>query len=288
MSGTAMNPLVILGCGYAGEALAAAAPGAGFNPVPTSRRPGHRGHSAADSRRLTSEGTSPWVKFDLGDSRTWRNLPPSHHYAWLFPAAPLEPVARFAEQLDLKCRTVAVVGTTSSYLPSQDGALVDETCDLDLEAERVKGEEYLRSIGAVVLRAAGIYGPALGPHPARNPLSWLQRGMIASPDALVNLIHVHDLAAALLEALKRELRGEQMIVSDGTPRRWGDIAEWAVQQNLLTEARFAAGVRGSTSGAARKSSKRLSNERVLSLLGPVLKHTDLYRELPNLPIQQDS
>ena len=98
--------------------------------------------------------------------------------------------------------------------------------------------------------------------------------MIASADSWVNLVHVSDLAAAILEALNRELRGEQLIVSDGTPRRWGDIGEWAVRNGLLTEFRF--------SGGGKRLSKRVSNAGLNSRLGPALTHTDLFRELAQL------
>ncbi len=250
------RPLILLGSGYTGEALLAAGNGAGFTPMATSRTP---------DGRTTADGT-PWIRFKLEDEATWIHLPPVHHYAWLFPAVPLEQVRRFAEQFDLRSRRVVVVGTTSSYLPEKaredvherrpgdiienaaaekDGAAgpggdtravveMDEDNALDMTSDRVRGEEYLRSLGATVLRASGIYGPALGPHPARNPLSWLRRGMIASADSWVNLVHVSDLAAAILEAMNRDLRGEQLIVSDGTPRRWGDIGDWAVRNGLLT------------------------------------------------------
>jgi len=287
------RPLILLGSGYTGEALLTAAAAAGFTPVPTSRTPGGR---------TTADGT-PWIRFDLRDESTWVNLPPALHCAWLFPAVPLEQVRKFAERFDFHSRRVAVVGTTSSYLPGKTGerggervptgpggnakdgmnggmepgrgaeavAQVDEDNALDMTSDRVQGEEYLRSIGATVLRASGIYGPALGPHPARNPLSWLRRGMIASADSWVNLVHVSDLAAAILEALNRNLRGEQLIVSDGTPRRWGDIADWAVRKGLVEEVRYA-----ETGG---RPSKRLSNARLISRAGHVIAHPDLFAEL---------
>jgi nucleoside-diphosphate-sugar epimerase len=154
---------------------------------------------------------------------------------------------------------------------TQGIAQVDEANPLDMTSDRVQGEEYLRSIGATVLRASGIYGPALGPHPARNPLSWLRRGMIASADSWVNLVHVSDLASAILEALNRDLGGDQLIVSDGTPRRWGDIADWAVGKGLVEEVRYA--------GAGGRPSKRLSNARLISRAGHVIAHPDLFAEL---------
>ena len=89
-----------------------------------------------------------------------------------------------------------------------------------------------------------------------------------------------DLAAAILKALNGELRGEQLIVSDGTPRRWGDIGDWAVRNGMLTELRY--------SGGGKKLSKRVSNARLNSRLGPVLTHTDLLRELAQLEGSQPS
>ena len=261
-------PLLILGAGYTGEALLAAAPRAGFTPLPASRTPA--GKTTLDGR--------PWIQFDLNDETTWVHLTPAFHCVWLFPAVPLDRVTRFAERFDCRSKRVLVVGTTSSYLHEQEGADVNEDNALDMNADRVQGEEYLRSVGATVLRASGIYGPALGAHPARNPLSWLRRGMIASPDSWVNLIHVSDLAAAILEALKKDLRGEQLIVSDGTPRRWGEIGDWAVRSGVMAEVRY--------SGAGRKLSKKLSNTRLTSRLGQVISHADLIAELELLEGRQ--
>lgn len=271
MSSAETHSLILLGSGYTGHALIAAAPGAGFRPIPTSRTP---------AGRTTADGT-PWVQFDLDHEATWANVPRPMHWVWLFPALPLERVVRFATEFDLARRRLVVVGTTSSYLHEQDGVDVNEENPLDVDAERVRGEEYLRSIGATVLRASGIYGPAFAPHRARNPLSWLRREMIASPESWVNLIHVSDLAAALLEALKRDLRGEQIIVSDGSPRRWGDIGEWAVRAGLLGKVRYV----GAAPRDGKKLSKRLSNARLISRLGPVLTHTDLFGELVQLEQQ---
>ena len=110
------RPLILLGSGYTGEALLAAATGAGFTPIPTGRTP---------DGRTTADGT-PWIRFNLEDEATWIDLPPVLHCAWLFPAVPLERVRKFAERFDLRSRRVVVVGTTSSYLPGKAGDDLDE------------------------------------------------------------------------------------------------------------------------------------------------------------------
>ncbi len=268
MATTTTRQLLLLGAGYTGAALITAAPRAGFAPLPTSRTP---------AGKPPLDGTQ-WIGFDLEGDATWTNLPTASHIVWLFPAVPPGQVSRFARHCDLQSRRLVVLGTTSSYLHEQDGAEVNELNPLDLTVDRVKGEEYLRSLGATVLRAAGIYGPALGSHPMRNPLSWLRRGMIASPDQWINLIHVSDLAGAILGALGEDLRGEQLIVSDGTPRRWGDIGEWALRNGLLEEVRY--------SGSGGKPSKRVSNARLTARLGPVVAHADLFAELVALEGRQ--
>jgi nucleoside-diphosphate-sugar epimerase len=90
----------------------------------------------------------------------------------------------------------------------------------------------------------------------------------------VNLVHVSDLAAAILAALESTAMGQQYIVSDGIPRRWKEIADWSVTRGFLREYTF--------SGRAGRPSRQLSNQRLLTELKPSFRHTDLFREIEAL------
>jgi nucleoside-diphosphate-sugar epimerase len=248
--------ITILGFGYSGVALARQLHESGEAVVATVR----------DPSKLSPGATGVDIaRFDLDRPETWRNLPACDGAVWTLPAAPRERVGAFWPLLTSLARTVVVIGTTSSYLATEEGAETDERAPLDRSQPRVEGEEYLKSEGATILRSAGIYGPG------RNPLDWLRRGIVASESKLVNLVHVEDLAVSILSALEGRGRGEDFIVSDGTPRAWGEIARWALEKGYIDTVRW--------SGAPGPLSRRLSNRKLLGVLSPSLRHTDLYREI---------
>lgn len=247
--------IVVLGAGYTGRALIHLLEKEGIEVVASNRSP------EVYSKRFASVRQ---IRFDLLDEATWR-IPSCDGCVILFPPAPPESVERIAPLFMRQCKKLVVIGTTSSYRSSVEHEILDETAGLDLESPRVRGEEYLRRLGGVVLRSAGIYGPG------RNPLDWLRSGRIASLEKYVNLIHVEDLAAVIVAALDRAEPSEHFIVTDGTPRRWKDIAEWAEKKGFVT---------GPISrGASVASSRRLTNNKLIGSLSPALKRTELFTEL---------
>jgi nucleoside-diphosphate-sugar epimerase len=246
------------GHGYTGRVLSALLAAQGHTIVSTSR----------SSRRTISDGGDPSsVWFDLSDPRSWKNIPTSEWLVWLFPAEPVDAVARVSSLIFEGDRRVVVVGTTSSYVNTGTHEELSEESSLDLEVPRVKGEELLRGLGANVLRSAGIYGPG------RNPLDWLRRGRVSLGN-YVNLIHVEDLASAIVAVLESPARGAHYIVTDGSPRKWLDIAAWAEMHGLVN--------RPSSRVQDSLSSRRLSNAKLLSDIGLALRHRDLFVELLNL------
>jgi nucleoside-diphosphate-sugar epimerase len=226
----------------------------------TSRDPDkHLGHLLPEQR----------LRFDLVQSETWTTLPESTDILWCFPAAPLNLVQQFSEQLMTSPRRLVVLGSTSTYDTGNSRdyppSWIDETAPIDLTKPRVQGEEYLRKeLGAVVLRVAGIYGPG------RNPLSWIRSGRVGPSPKYVNLIHVEDLASICLLALERGTPGEVYNVSDGTPRTWNDISAFAQQRW---------GIIPSTSIADSEPGKRISTAKLTHTLGYQIHHHDLYDEL---------
>ncbi len=252
-----LRSVVVLGAGYTGEFLV--------------RRLLDRGVAVTATRR--SWGTIPSafdaanrIGFDLANPSTWGSLPAADAAAWLFPAEPPEEVASFARHHIQKIPRWTVIGTTSSYHPVGEGDIVTEATPLDTTVSRVRGEEVLRMLGANILRAAGIYGPG------RNPLDWLRGGRIAGEERTVNLIHVEDLAAAVVASLESAFEGEHFIVCDGRPRRWGSIASWAIERGYIRDVRYDASTRA-------RSSRELSNAKLIELLKPPMSHSDLFEEL---------
>jgi nucleoside-diphosphate-sugar epimerase len=216
--------LLILGTGYVGRYLYAAAKERGARVWATSRHPGHNLPQIEENDRLA---------FDLARPETWPGLPSECDVIWCFPAQPFEQVRDFAETLQSASRRLLILGSTSAYTDTNPSRTfpppwVDESAPIDETRPRVQGEEYLRTrCGAIVLRVAGIYGPG------RNPLNWIRHGRVAPSHRYVNLIHVEDLAAICLELCLSSPSSEVYNVSDGIPRTWSAICrmaqtEWAV------------------------------------------------------------
>ncbi|HMS85458.1 MAG TPA: hypothetical protein PKD12_17585 [Nitrospira sp.] len=212
------------------------------------------------------------IRFDLTQPETWQLIPPTTDLLWCFPAIPIELVQQFADTVLLRTRRLVVLASTSAY---DDGLSteypppwVDETASIDASKPRVQGEELLRtSCGAIILRVSGIYGPH------RSPLHWIQTGRVARSRKFVNLIHVEDLAATSLAALRHGQEGTIYNVSDGTPRTWEEICQ-------TVEQRWA--VRSSVSREPQSMGKRIANQRMRELLkadGVSLRYEDLYHAL---------
>ena len=255
--------LTILGSGYTAKFLVPLAEQRYTQIFATSRNPDqHLDHLRPDQR----------VAFDLARPDTWASIPEATDVLWCFPAVPIELVEQFAESALFHARRLVVLGSTSSY---DDGLSaeypppwIEETATIDLAKPRVQGEELLRTrYGAIILRVAGIYGPG------RNPIDWIRKGRVNRSRKYVNLIHVEDLGATCLAALRHAKSGEVYNVSDGQPRTWNEICE-TVERHW--------DIRSSISDEPRPSGKHLSNNKMCELLnvdGIGLRHTDLYEAL---------
>ena len=258
---TGSTTILILGAGYTGRHFYATAKGQGLQVLASSRDP---------AKHLAYASLTDRIEFDLARQATWKNIPSAADMVWCFPATPLEQVQAFARSLDAPARRIVVLGSTSAYdAPSQSTEYpppwIDESAPINLTKPRVQGEEYLRNtLGAIVLRVAGIYGPG------RNPLDWIRQGRVGPSRKYVNLIHADDLAAICLLALDKGKPGEAYNVSDGQPYIWNEICATAQQRW------------GVTAGAAKEDhspGKRISNAKLRAELGYALRHPDLYEAL---------
>lgn len=255
--------LTILGAGYTAKTLYPLAERRYTRVCVTSRDP---------ERHLSHLSPDQWITFDLARPDTWASIPPATDVLWCFPAVPIELVRQFADHALLGARRVVILGSTSSY---REGATtpypppsIDESTPIDLTIPRVQGEELLRTAyGAIVLRVAGIYGPG------RNPIEWIKTGRVNRSRKYVNLIHVEDLSAVCLAALRHGQSGEVYNVSDGTPRTWNEICE---------EVERCWHIGSSVSSEEKPGGKRVSNRKLCELLESDragLQHTDVFEAL---------
>lgn len=255
--------LIILGSGYTARVV---------YPLAARHYPHVYATSRAPAEHLNFVPLAQRLQFDLAAPSTWSNIPPDADLLWCFPAAPLQLVESFSERLTGPRSRLVVLGSTSAYevAPSSDypPPWIDETAPIDLSKPRVQGEEYLRkTLGAMVLRVAGIYGPG------RNPLNWIKTGRVTASRKFVNLIHVEDLAAICLLAFERGTPGHAYNVSDGTPRTWREICETAHQRW---------GVQASLAPRESEPGKRIAIDTLSRELGYTIRHPDLYAALAQL------
>lgn len=201
----AFQRALILGSGYTGAFIKSMAPADSAEVLTTNRRGG------AD------------FKFDLLDPETWAGLPKVDLCFWTFPAEPVDLVESFLKAEGSKLGRIVAIGTTSSYKIA-DGTELVETSPLEASEGRVQGELALLKRGGIVVRAAGIYGPA------RDPRSWVERGLVGSSDKLVNFIHVRDLSRILWAAALRGQPGVSYLASDGRPFAWANLIAQMVQE----------------------------------------------------------
>jgi hypothetical protein len=258
--------LTILGFGYTAKYVLPLAEQHYAQVFATSRDP---------DRHLADLKPEQRIRFDLTRPETWKLIPPATDILWCFPAVPIELVRQFADTAFLRTRRLVVLDSTSAY---DDGLSteypppwVDETATIDSAKPRVQGEELLRSsYRAITLRVSGIYGPH------RSPIHWIQTGRVTRSRKFVNLIHVEDLAATCLAALRHGQESTIYNISDGTPRTWNEICEtvqqrWAIQSFVSRE--------------PQSMGKRIANKRMCGLLkadGVSLRYEDLYDALERI------
>ena len=197
-------------------------------------------------------------------------MPEQAHVIWCFPAESPETVAHLAENALPKSGRLVVLGSTSAYdlAENMQKDMIDESAALDLARPRVQGEEYLRlHRKAIILRVAGIYGPG------RNVVDWIRHGKVGPSSRSVNLIHVEDLAALCLLALRHGRPEDTYNVSDGWPRLWKDICETAARRW---------GVAAVLKEDLSRSGKRISIEKLRERFQYTFRYPNLYDALERL------
>lgn len=202
---------LVLGMGFVGE---------WFCKTHTLSQATSRNPSGIKSSKLASG--QQLIEFQLSRRETWKNIPAISNVLWTFPAASDPEEVNCAVEFFstvLLGRNVLVLGSTSAYESFHSDEKITEESKLKMEDPRVKAEENIRQLGASVLHLAGIFGEN------RDPLSWVQRGMIKNGASYVNLIHVRDILRTAEAWFKNPLASERLNLSNGKPKRWNQIVE---------------------------------------------------------------
>lgn len=185
------------------------------------------------------------------------------------------------------------VYTSSTGVYGQnDGSLVDETSGTEPVSETtrvlVETEKVLLAAGrernfpALVLRAAGIYGPGRG-----YLLKQFLRGEARIEGAgarILNMIHRHDLIHAIIAALERGGAGEIYNVADDAPVSQLEFFQWLAAKlgrplpPVVPEDLAAPRKRGLTN-------KRISNQKLKTALNFTFTYPD-YRSGYSAEIQR--
>jgi nucleoside-diphosphate-sugar epimerase len=277
---------LVVGCGYLGGRVACdwAADG---DTVYTLTR------SAARADRLAKDGFSPLV----GDLTLPASLPALPDVDTVLMSVGFDRssgrsieevyVEGLRHLLDvLPRRTQRIVYTSSTGVFGQtDGSVVDEqsVCRPQraggracLEAEQLLLSGRWRE-RCVILRLAGIYGPGRLPR-----LQQLRAGaaLATSADGLLNLIHVEDATLACRLAADADLQLPLILLtSDGHPV---DRRTFYTELARLAGApapRFAETYASPAAADRARSSKRVTNRRLLERLGIKLRYPDFRQGL---------
>lgn len=222
----AMNPVLIVGCGYTGSRVAARLLEEGVEVHATSRDPSRLRELAMLGARVS--------RLDLtgaGAIREWVNEVPRGAAVLLsVPTLRLDdrifdPTPRLVEALDDRPSRVVYLSTTGVYGPAH---AVDESTPVDPLTERqrlrVAAEEAVAAgpWPSLILRPAAIYGPGRGIHRAMKEG---RHKLLGEGGNYVSRIHVDDLAWHSAAALASKLQGAYP-VADEEPCTSREIAEF--------------------------------------------------------------
>lgn len=207
MSASPRPPLIVLGCGFTGSAAARLALDQGRRVIGTVRHADEPGRNVPPAVELRVASTLTPALIDAV-------VPPDAEVLVTFPPDGATD-ARIAPCLG-RARSIAYISTTGVY--GDHRGRVGEETPVDVSspraAVRLDAERAWRAAGAVVLRAAGIYGPGRGLH--RRLLAGTYR-IPGDGSRVVSRVHVEDLARIALAALERGSPGEVFVVADDTP-----------------------------------------------------------------------
>jgi nucleoside-diphosphate-sugar epimerase len=281
---------LIVGCGYLGERAASLLCKKGEQVVGTVRS---RGRAA----ELLKLGIEPFIA-DVLDLASWRTLPEVEHVLYCVGFDRTAGATRRAVYVDglqnvldtlpgsvsrfVYASSTGVYGQTGAEWVDENSAAapVHESGVLCLEAEdRVRGWALRRgkSASSIVLRFAGLYGPA---RVVRRSLVERGDAIPGDPAKFLNLIHIDDAAKAAVAALEARRADGVYLICDDRPVTRGEYYSLVAALLGAPEPRFEASQPASPHESRDTSNKRIANHRMKSGLGIVLEHSDITTGLP--------
>ena len=276
--------MLIIGCGYIGQAVAA-------QVLPTGESVSAIVRSSERAVTLRAMGLNT-LQLDL-DTTT---LPPaSTHHQTIFYFAPPPPKKSFDTRMQSFLDGLSISGqparivyiSTTGVYGDCSGNWIDETQPANPQVDRAKRrwhaeqllQDWRKVTGGelVILRVGGIYGPG------KLPLKRLQDGlpMIAEKDApWTNRIHADDLVQICLAAMARGIDGEVYNVCDGTPGNMTNyfncVADFAaLQRPPIIDAERAKDALSPGLMSYLSESRRISNQKMLDQLDVKLRFPTL-------------
>ncbi len=268
MNTSLSTPHLIIGCGYLGQRVAA-----------LWHQAGHTVHALTRSEARADEFRRQGWYPVLGDLTQPQSLPTFTHIDTLLLAVGLDRraghsqrevyvdgLAHLIEHCPVAPRRVVSVSSTSVY--GQDaGEWIDEDSATEPQAENgqvcLAAERLLqdRWPHAQIVRSAGIYGP--GRLIARVEQLRTGTPLSGRPDAWLNLIHVDDLATAVLAVADRAAVGSTWLAVDNRPLTRREFYQAITRRVGAPEPHFTEGDTPTGGGL----NKRCSNRRLREDLG---------------------
>ena len=264
-AGIAMKHLFCFGFGFTAEHLAKILPRDEWRISGTTR-------NEAGLAAMAALGVEGFIFDQL------RDIPGSvtHVLASIPPDEKGDPaVQRFADVLARNLIWIAYLSTTGVYGDRQ-GGIVTEESELnptsDRARRRVLAESQWRPFKAHIFRLPGIYGKG------RSQLDSLRDGTakrIVKPGQIFSRIHVEDIAGILAASIARPNLGRIYNVADDEPCPPQDVVSFGAELLGVSPPPEVAYEQANLSPMARSfydDSKRVSNARIKSELGYVLKY----------------
>jgi nucleoside-diphosphate-sugar epimerase len=289
--------ILIAGCGYFGLALGAELSQRGhkvFGLTRTERRKSDL--EQAGIRPLVADLTQPKQLVRLPSTHDWviNSVASAGGRAEAYRALYLEGTRHLLNWLKPNPPKKFVYISSTSVYGQNDGSVVDESSPTEPDSETskilIETERLLLSafnqtdFPAVILRAAGIYGPGRG-HWFKQFLTG-QAVLDGTGARWLNMIHRDDLVRIALAALEKGAGGEIYNAADDEPVSQRDFFQWladALRKPMppsVEEPAMPVRKRGATN-------KRISNRKLKTQLGYTFKYPTFregYRpEIERLP-----
>ncbi len=258
--------VVVLGCGYAGAAVARLARERGDDVLTHVR-------SAARAAALRAEGFAVLEATRIDDAAVaLLGIDEATHVVIAFPPDGVTD-AQLAPQL-IRAAAVTYISSTAVY--REHRGLVDDRTPVGAPSERsakiLDAEQAYRDVGATVLRCPGIYGPDRGLHVR------VLKGEHRIPGdgtRYLSRIHIEDLAQLVLASgAAGHPRGETYVVGDAEPAAHIDVVRFIAESYRVP---LPAHVPLESVHESLRADRRVDASRALRTLGVTLRHPT-YRE----------